>query len=156
MPAQSTTATIWEKVLSYGKGTIFTGPDVRKGLPKEIKAKDVANRLYYLTKIGVLEKVNVWTGDNYIEYRLLDDTKRPKTLDVSKLISKSKLYVPGKGLYTQMNKAKSPDLVVAIDHMANQLTALLTVAKTHPQATISNFTTEELFVELSKRTSPKN
>ena len=156
---ESNTTSVWKTALTFGKDKTFTGPEVQQCLPRKVLYKSVASSLNYLVKKGVLEKTNSWNGDNYIEYRLINDTMRPKALTVSKIEGKKfGKFVPGKGLHnviSMLPAQRSPNLVAAIDAMADQLTSLLEVAKTHPQATITNFTTEELFAELSRRTAPR-
>jgi hypothetical protein len=156
---ESNTISVWKAALTFGKDKTFTGPEIQQYLPRKVLYKNVASSLNYLVKKGVLEKTNSWNGDNYIEYRLINDTILPKALTVSKIEGKKfGRYVPGKGLHNVISilpARRSPNLVAAIDAMADQLTSLLEVAKTHPQATITNFTTEELFTELSRRTTPR-
>ena len=150
------TTTIWSIVQGFGKDALFTGPDLKKKIPS-IDYKTMYNRLVYLSKIGVIEKTNTWTGDNYITYRVLNTDKKPRSLDLSSYYSRSKKNKnPGSGLFAAVtkNQHKSVNIVEAIDRMSDHLVKLLEIAKEHPQATIQNFATPELFKELERRTAP--
>lgn len=150
------------EVISLKNGATFSGPEIHKKFPK-LSYKQVYGKLQFMTKQGILEKVNTWNGENNVIYRVVDDSKKPRTIDLSTYYAQKKqrtasaLYAGVSQKIATPKTVSTPETIVkAINQVALQLEEILKLSQSLQPASITSFSNEELFMELNRRTTPSS